>query len=125
MLKNPSYKEVCTGNTGHAEAVKVIYDPEKTSYETLLKLFMEIHDPTQIDGQGPDIGNQYRSGIFYLNNEQKLIAEKNIKILKDKGLKVATEVSTATEFYTAEKYHQDYYANNGKLPYCHAYTKRF
>jgi peptide methionine sulfoxide reductase msrA/msrB len=124
-VKNPSYKEVSTGNTGHAEAVKIIYDPEKTSYETLLKLFMEIHDPTQVDGQGPDLGNQYRSGIFYLNNEQKLIADKNIKILKDKGLKVVTEVTPATEFYTAEKYHQDYYANNGKLPYCHAYTKRF
>lgn len=124
-VKNPSYREVCTGNTGHAEAVKIIYDPEKTSYEKLLKLFLEIHDPTQVDGQGPDIGSQYRSGIFYLNKEQKDIAEKNIKILKDKGLKVVTEITAASEFYPAEDYHQDYYFNNGKLPYCHAYTKRF
>ena len=124
-VKNPSYKEVCTGNTGHAEAVKIIYDPDKTSYEKLLKFFLEIHDPTQIGGQGPDIGDQYRSGIFYLNNEQKIIAEKNIKILKDKGIKVVTEITPASEFFPAEAYHQDYYFNNGKIPYCHAYTKRF
>lgn len=124
-VKNPSYKEVCTGNTGHAEAVKVIYDPEKTSYEKLLKLFLEIHDPTQVDGQGPDFGNQYRSAIFYMNNDQKIIAEKNIKILKDKGIKTVTEITSASEFFPAEGYHQDYYFNNGKLPYCHSYTKRF
>ena len=124
-VRNPSYREVCTGNTGHAEAVKVVYDPEKTSYEKLLRLFLETHDPTQVDGQGPDIGNQYRSGIYYLNKEQKDIAEKNIKVLKDKGMKVATEITAASEFYPAENYHQDYYFNNGKLPYCHAYTKRF
>lgn len=124
-VKNPSYKEVCTGNTGHAEAVKIIYDPDKTSYEKLLKLFLEIHDPTQVGRQGPDIGDQYRSGIFYLNAEQKTIAEKNIKILKDKGIKVVTEITPASEFFPAEGYHQDYYFNNGKIPYCHAYTKRF
>ncbi len=124
-VKNPTYKEVCTGNTGHAEAVKIVYDPSKTSYEKLLKLFLEIHDPTQIDRQGPDIGDQYRSEIFYLNDDQKTVAEKNLNILKSKGLKVATAVTRASEFYTAEKYHQDYYFNNGKVPYCHAYTKRF
>lgn len=124
-VKNPSYKEVCTGRTGHAEAVKIIYDPSKTSYEKLLKLFLEIHDPTQVGGQGPDIGDQYRSGIFYLNDDQRKIAEKNIGILKSKGLKVVTEVTKASEFYDAEGYHQDYYFRNGKLPYCHAYTKRF
>lgn len=124
-VKNPTYKEVCTGNTGHAEAVKIVYDPSKTSYEKLLKLFLEIHDPTQIDRQGPDIGDQYRSEIFYLNDDQKNIAEKNLNILKSKGLKIATAVTRASEFYTAEKYHQDYYFNNGKVPYCHAYTKRF
>ena len=124
-VRNPSYKEVCTGKTGHAEAVRVIYDPDKTTYETLLKLFLEIHDPTQVGGQGPDLGEQYRSEIFYLNDNQKTIAEKNIGILKAKGLKVATAVTKASEFYNAETYHQDYYFNNGKMPYCHAYTKRF
>lgn len=124
-VKNPSYREVCTGNTGHAEAVKVIYDPDKTSYEALLKLFLEIHDPTQEGGQGPDIGDQYRSEIFFMNDEQKLIAEKYIGILKSKGLKVATAITKASEFWDAEGYHQDYYFNNGKLPYCHGYTKRF
>ena len=124
-VKNPSYKEVCTGRTGHAEAVKIIYDPQKTTYEKLLRLFMEIHDPTQTGGQGPDLGEQYRSGIFYLNDDQKKIAEKTIGILKDKGIKVVTELTRATEFYDAEEYHQEYYFRNGKVPYCHAYTKRF
>lgn len=124
-VKNPSYKEVCTGNTGHAEAVKIIYDPQKTTYETLLKLFLEIHDPTHVNRQGPDIGEQYRSEIFVLNDSQKAVAEKYLKVLKDKGLKVATAVTKASEFYVAEAYHQDYYFNNGKMPYCHAYTKRF
>ena len=125
VVKNPTYKEVCTGNTGHAEAVKIVYDPQKTSYETLLKLFLEIHDPTQVGGQGPDIGDQYRSEIFYLNEDQKNIASKYLNILKTKGMKVSTALTKASEFYTAEAYHQDYYFNNGKLPYCHAYTKRF
>jgi len=125
QVRNPSYREVCTGRTGHAEAVKIIYDPDKTSYEKLLKLFLEIHDPTQVGGQGPDLGNQYRSEIFYLNEEQKKTAENNIAILKGKGLKVVTAVTKASEFYEAEDYHQDYYFKNGKVPYCHAYTKRF
>jgi peptide methionine sulfoxide reductase msrA/msrB len=124
-VKNPSYKEVCTGSTGHAEAVKIIYDPDKTSYEKLLKLFLEIHDPTQAGGQGPDIGEQYRSVIFYVNEDQKMIAEKCLKILNDKGFKTTTAVTKASEFYNAEDYHQDYYFKNGKLPYCHVYTKRF
>lgn len=124
-VRNPSYKEVCTGTTGHAEAVKIIYDSQKTTYENLLKLFLEIHDPTQVDRQGPDIGEQYRSEIFYLNDTQKALAEKYLNILRNKGLKIATAVTKASEFYTAEAYHQDYYFNNGKTPYCHAYTKRF
>jgi peptide methionine sulfoxide reductase msrA/msrB len=124
-VKNPSYKEVCTGKTGHAEAVKITYDPEKTSYDKLLRLFLEIHDPTQVGGQGPDLGDQYRSEIFYMNEEQKKIADTNIGILKSKGMKVATAVTKASEFYEAEDYHQDYYFRNGKVPYCHAYTKRF
>lgn len=125
VVKNPTYREVCTGNTGHAEAVKIVYDPTKTTYEKLLKYFLEIHDPTQEGRQGPDIGEQYRSEIFYLNEDQKILADKNLKILKDKGLKIATAVTKASEFYSAENYHQDYYFNNGKMPYCHGYTKRF
>jgi peptide methionine sulfoxide reductase msrA/msrB len=124
-VKNPTYREVCTGRTGHAEAVKVVYDPDKTSYEKIVKLFLEIHDPTQVGRQGPDVGDQYRSGIFYLNEEQRKIANKLLGQLADKGYKIATEVSAATEFYEAEDYHQDYYFNNGKMPYCHSYTKRF
>jgi peptide methionine sulfoxide reductase msrA/msrB len=124
-VKNPSYQQVCTGTTGHAEAVKIIYDPGKTTYEKLLKLFLEIHDPTQTGGQGPDIGDQYRSEIFYLNNDQKLIAEKYLKILNDKGYKTTTVVEKASEFYNAEEYHQDYYFRNGKMPYCHKFTQRF
>lgn len=125
VVKNPTYREVCTGNTGHAEAVKIVYDPKKTSYEKLLKLFMEIHDPTQVDRQGPDIGDQYRSEIFYLNEEQRKVAVENINLLKSKGLKVATGLTKASEFFPAEAYHQDYYFKNGKEPYCHSYVKRF
>ena len=124
-VKNPTYREVCTGNTGHAEAVKIVYDPQKTSYEKLLKLFLEIHDPTQVGGQGPDLGDQYRSEIFYMNEDQKKIAENDLNILRAKGYKIATRVTKASEFYPAEEYHQDYYFKNGKTPYCHVYTKRF
>jgi len=125
VVKNPTYREVCTGNTGHAEAVSIVYDPQKITYEKLLKLFLEIHDPTQVDRQGPDIGDQYRSEIFYMNDEQKKIAEQNLGVLKSKGLKIATSVTKAAEFYPAEEYHQDYYFRNGKVPYCHGYVKRF
>jgi peptide methionine sulfoxide reductase msrA/msrB len=124
-VKNPSYREVCTGTTGHAEAVKVTYNIKETDYGTLLKLFFEIHDPTQVGGQGPDIGDQYRSEIFYMNNEQRVIAEKCINILENKGLKIVTKVTHASEFYPAEDYHQDYYFRNGKVPYCHSPVKRF
>jgi len=124
-VKNPSYREVCNGNTGHAETVRVTYDLQKTTYERLLKLFLEIHDPTQVGRQGPDIGDQYRSEIFYKNDEQRKVAEKLLGILKEKGLKVATKVTESSEFYTAEEYHQDYYFRNGKVPYCHGYTQRF
>lgn len=123
--RNPTYKEVCYENTGHAEAVEVVFDPSKTDYEKLARYFFEIHDPTQLNRQGPDVGDQYRSAIFYLDDNQKQIAEKLIKILKDKGYKVVTEVTRAGEFYEAEKYHQDYYNYTGKEPYCHFYQKRF
>jgi len=124
-VKNPSYKEVCTGRTGHAEAVKVVYDPDKVSYEDIVRTFLEIHDPTQINRQGPDIGEQYRSGIFYINEYQRQIAQKLLNILRDKGYDIATELTRASEFYEAEKYHQDYYFDKGSTPYCHGYVKRF
>jgi len=124
-LDYPTYKDVCTGNTGHAEAVRITYNPNLVKYETLAKLFFEIHDPEQVDGQGPDLGNQYRSEIFYLNAEQKEIADSLISVLKAKGYKIATAITRATTFWEAEEYHQDYYERKGTLPYCHSYTKRF
>lgn len=122
---NPTYKEVCYTETGHAEAVEVVFDPSKTSFENLAKLFFEIHDPTQVDRQGPDVGDQYRSEVFYVDDNQKATTEKLIGILKDKGLKVATTLAMAGNFWEAEDYHQDYYNKTGKEPYCHIYTKRF
>ncbi|MBN2029039.1 peptide-methionine (S)-S-oxide reductase MsrA, partial [bacterium] len=124
-VDNPTYKEVCTGTTGHAEAVEVTYDPTVTTYEALAKLFFETHDFTQVNRQGPDIGEQYRSGIFYLNDEQKEIAEKLIDQLEAKNYDVATEVSQANTFWEAEDYHQDYYEKSNGTPYCHIYRKIF
>lgn len=123
--KNPTYEEVCSHRTGHYEAVQVVFDPSKTSYETLAKLFFDIHDPTQANGQGPDIGQQYESVVFYKNDEQKKTVEKLISTLEKKGYDVATKVIPATEFYKAENYHQDYYEHKGTQPYCHHYTERF
>ncbi|MFC1721181.1 peptide-methionine (S)-S-oxide reductase MsrA [Patescibacteria group bacterium] len=123
--ENPTYEEVSTGDTGHVEAVEVKYDPKKISYEELAKLFFEIHDPTQAGGQGPDIGSQYESVIFYENENEKEIAKKLIDILKENGLDVVTKLQKAGEFWLAEDYHQDYYKKSGKKPYCHIYTKRF
>jgi peptide methionine sulfoxide reductase msrA/msrB len=124
-VDNPTYKQVCTDRTGHAEAVEVVYDPTKTSYEKLAKLFFETHDFTQVNRQGPDIGTQYRSGIFYLDDEQKATAEKLIGVLRQKGYKVATEVTAASKFWPAEDYHQDYYNKTRKTPYCHVYRRIF
>ena len=123
--QHPTYKEVCTGTTGHAETTEVVFDPTLTSYEELVKLYFETHDFTQVGGQGPDIGDQYRSVIFYTSDEQKQMAEKYIKILGDKGYKVATILEKAPEFWSAEDYHQEYYDKKNGSPYCHIYRKIF
>ncbi len=124
-VENVSYEEVCTGTTGHAEAVKVVFDPSIVSYKELTKLYFETHDPTQVDRQGPDIGTQYRTEIFYTGQEQKKVAEELISILKNKGMDVVTKVTKAGKFWEAEKYHQNYYKKKGGTPYCHIYKKLF
>lgn len=116
--KNPTYEQVCTGITGHYETVEVIFDPQKITEEELVKYFFEIHDFTQENGQGPDIGEQYKSVVFYTNEKQKAIAEKIINLLMEK-YKVATQIKRASDFWLAEDYHQDYYEKTGKAPYCH------
>jgi len=123
--EHPTYKEVCYEGTGHAEAMEVVFDPEIVTYEELAKLFFEIHDPTQVGRQGPDIGDQYRSAIFYTTDEQKETTEKLINILKGKGLNVATELVKADQYWIAEDYHQDYYQKKNGTPYCHIYEKKF
>lgn len=123
--EKPKYEEVCGGGTGHVETVEVTYDPKKVSYEELARLFFEIHDSTQEDGQGPDIGDQYKSVIFYSNEEEKIIAYRLIDLLKQKGYRVQTEILPVSKFWKAEDYHQDYYQKNKNKPYCHVYTKRF
>lgn len=124
--ENPTYQDVIYRNTGHLETVRVEYDSSKVSYETLARKFFEIHDPFQINGQGPDIGEQYISAIFINSKLERAIIEKLILILNDKNReKVATKILDMAIFYKAEKYHQNYYSKNGKTPYCHSYTRRF
>ena len=122
---NPTYQQVCSGTSGHLETMQVVFDPQKTNYELLAKLFFEIHDPTQADGQGPDIGEQYKSVVFYNDDSQMFFAYKLIKYLKQKGLNVVTEVRPAPRFWPAEDYHQLYYQKNGHRPYCHFRKIRF
>lgn len=124
-IDNPSYEVVCSGRSGHYEAIRVVFDPNQISYETLTKAFFEIHDPTQSSGQGPDIGPQYLSAIFYYDETQKQSAESLINILNKKGYDIVTKLLPVSPFWPAEQYHQSYYEKNGKTPYCHRYVKRF
>jgi len=126
-LENPTYRDICSGTTGHLEVVQINYDENIVSFEELTKLFFEIHDPSQTNGQGPDIGSQYLSAIFYNDEKEKECSESLIEILENKGYFVATKLIDATNipFYEAEDYHQDYYFVHSKVPYCHSYTKRF
>lgn len=118
--KDPTYKEVCSGKTGHAEVVQVEFNPSEVSYEQLLDLFWKSHDPTQVNRQGADEGTQYRTAIFYHNERQKEAAEKSKAALEASGTydqPIATQIERATEFYPAEDYHQDYYRNHPLAPY--------
>jgi len=122
-VPNPTYKDVCTGQTGHAEAIEIEYDPAVVPFEKLLEVFFATHDPTTLNRQGADVGTQYRSGVFYHDDEQKRIAEEVIAKLDEAKVfprKIVTEVTKATTFYPAEDYHQDYFANNPFQPYCQA-----
>jgi len=111
--KNPTYEKVCSNQTGHAEVIQITYDPQEVNYEQLLEIFWEIHDPTQLNRQGPDIGTQYRSAIFYHNEEQKNIAEESRNKQQQKyDEKITTEISPIKEFYLAEEYHQKYFEKN-------------
>jgi peptide-methionine (S)-S-oxide reductase len=120
-MRNPTYKDVCTDRTGHAEAVEIDYDPANVSYDDLLKVFWENHDPTQVDGQGPDIGSQYRSSIFFHSPEQEAAARASKAQLEKSGKfrrPIATEIAPAVTFYPAEDYHQQYMEKRG-LASCH------
>ncbi len=125
LTDNPTYADVCSKTTQHAEVVEVYFDPNVISYEKLTRIFFEIHDPTQVNRQGPDVGDQYRSEIFYMNDEQKKIATDLIKLLKNKGFNVVTKLTEVQEFFPAEAEHQDYYLHKGTRPYCHFRSDRF
>jgi len=123
QVPNPSYRQVCDGDTGHAEVVRITYDPKQISFADLLDVFFVIHDPTQLNRQGNDVGTQYRSAIFYHSPEQKRIAVEKIKALAAEGVyddPIVTEVAEAAPLYVAEDYHQEYYANNPYQGYCMA-----
>ena len=123
--ENPTYEQVCTGGTGHAEAVEVRFDPKRITYEQLARLFFEIHDPTEVNRQGPDVGSQYRSAVFYADEEQRRTAEALVAQLRANGYAVATEIEPATTFWPAEAYHQDYLRKHPERPVCHARVPRF
>ncbi len=122
-VPNPTYRQVCEGDTGHAEVVRITYDPGVVSFGDLLDVFFVIHDPTQMNRQGNDVGTQYRSAIFYHSPEQKRIAEEKIRALADEAVydePIVTQVEPAGTLYVAEDYHQEYFANNPNQPYCMA-----
>ncbi len=119
--KNPTYKDICTGETGHAEAIQITFNPNEVAYEDLLEVFFATHDPTTLNRQGADVGTQYRSEIFYHSEVQKTKAENYIQLLEKEKLydkKIVTKVSSATVFYNAEEYHQNYYNQNSSQGYC-------
>jgi peptide-methionine (S)-S-oxide reductase len=120
-VPNPTYRAVCSGTTGHAEVVQVTFDPEMISYKDILEVYFTIHDPTTLNRQGADVGTQYRSVIYYHDDEQRRVAEAVISDLEAEGIwrdPIVTEVAPIDEFYIAEDYHQDYFRNNGYQPYC-------
>ena len=120
-VKDPSYDQVCAGNTGHAESIQIKFDPKVLPFEKILDIFWHTHDPTTLNRQGNDIGTQYRSAIFFHNEKQKEIAEKSKKDLEDKGVyknSIVTEITPIKNFYVAEDYHRDYYDNHQDAPYC-------
>ncbi len=122
-VKNPSYKEVCAGTTGHAEVCQITYNPSEISFKELLEVFWQTHDPTTLNRQGGDVGTQYRSAIFYHNEEQKKIAEEFKAVLNQEKVfenPIVTEITAYSNFYPAEDYHQDYFDLNGEQPYCSA-----
>lgn len=125
-VKNPSYKEVCTGKTGHAEVCQITYNPSVISYKELLEVFWQVHDPTTLNRQGGDVGTQYRSAIFYHTDEQKQVAEEFLKTLNEEKVfpdPIVTEITAINNFYPAEDYHQDYFELNGDNPYCQAVVR--
>jgi peptide methionine sulfoxide reductase msrA/msrB len=124
-VDSPSYEQVSSRTSGHLETVQVRFDPERIDYEDVAKRFFEIHDPTQANGQGPDIGPEYLSAVFYTGPLQKQSTERLIETLVGRGYDVVTQVRPAQEFWPAEDYHQDYYAHTGKQPYCHTRVRRF
>lgn len=125
-VKNPTYKEVCTGSTGHAEVCNITFDTTQITFDELLEVFWKVHDPTTLNRQGEDVGTQYRSAIFYHSEQQKEIAEKYKEALNKEGAydqPVVTEITPFTNFYVAEDYHQNYFNQNGDQPYCRLVVK--
>ena len=124
-VDNPTYEEICDHGSGHFEVIRVLYDPNEIDFKRIAQFFIEIHDPTQVGGQGPDIGEQYLSVGFYYNDAQREILEELIDELERQGYTIATQLRPVETFWRAESYHQDYYHKKGGEPYCHVHTKRF